>query len=682
MARAIFEDQKALRVDVELGDKERKRLEREIDTTMKNLQKKLLNEGGLKAQIAFGNYLGIDTAGVLEFKGEKALKAGAQHLFDMQNAMDYLEDTFDELPEAWSILNKMFRDALEDLNKMPSTVNGMLASLSSFGLNMAFEDLGGFGDAALADLRVMADEIEKLNRDIKNLDNTADKLRIDKLIQEKLILMNKVATIELDRLYDSAGKIFSMLSRMGIGEGQAMFINKEDLGRLQQADSKIQAIRRQLLDKNNAHRFEEIADQLGRALRKAKSLRDILTGSSRMERNMMIGEVTRDDAIGEITKQFPRLTDYVKSLQDLPIDHLRNLLMTAWNFADKVEDFNDNKNNFGRLAQQSERDSQVNKYKEKYGKGEAFGVSARGTFKEANLSYDEQAYQMVSNANDSMLQGIAKAMIALKSSLEELDPATDEASRALIAEHLVKLERKFGEELVKATENPSEKLAEQTAAFASAMKGEMQSAFSGLFKGEADEGESVWSTFTNRLRDSLVSNLMDTFSEQMVDGVFKGIASVFESSFQDAFGGIGESIGKLIGSVLKTLFSFSEGGPVLAAATGGYISGPGTGTSDSIPAMLSDGEYVINAESTRKYGSLVKAINDDKLRHFAKGGAVSSDRGGSMLQKSADARSKDMTTVNLSITGDVSKQTRKEVFGMLPQLATGINAYNRDKGYR
>jgi len=98
--------------------------------------------------------------------------------------------------------------------------------------------------------------------------------------------------------------------------------------------------------------------------------------------------------------------------------------------------------------------------------------------------------------------------------------------------------------------------------------------------------------------------------------------------------------------------------------------------------MLSDGEYVINAESTRKYGSLVKAINDDKLRHFAKGGAVSSDRGGSMLQKSADARSKDMTTVNLSITGDVSKQTRKEVFGMLPQLATGINAYNRDKGYR
>ncbi len=37
-------------------------------------------------------------------------------------------------------------------------------------------------------------------------------------------------------------------------------------------------------------------------------------------------------------------------------------------------------------------------------------------------------------------------------------------------------------------------------------------------------------------------------------------------------------------------------------ATGGYISGPGTGTSDSIPAYLSNGEYVINAAAVRKLG--------------------------------------------------------------------------------
>jgi len=37
-------------------------------------------------------------------------------------------------------------------------------------------------------------------------------------------------------------------------------------------------------------------------------------------------------------------------------------------------------------------------------------------------------------------------------------------------------------------------------------------------------------------------------------------------------------------------------------ATGGLISGPGTPTSDSIPTMLSNGEYVINASAVKKVG--------------------------------------------------------------------------------
>lgn len=44
-------------------------------------------------------------------------------------------------------------------------------------------------------------------------------------------------------------------------------------------------------------------------------------------------------------------------------------------------------------------------------------------------------------------------------------------------------------------------------------------------------------------------------------------------------------------------------------ASGGYVSGAGTGTSDSIPAMLSNGESVINANSTSLFGGLLSAIN-------------------------------------------------------------------------
>ena len=41
----------------------------------------------------------------------------------------------------------------------------------------------------------------------------------------------------------------------------------------------------------------------------------------------------------------------------------------------------------------------------------------------------------------------------------------------------------------------------------------------------------------------------------------------------------------------------------LMRAAGGEISGPGTGTSDSIPAMLSDGEFVMTARAVRGAGN-------------------------------------------------------------------------------
>lgn len=44
------------------------------------------------------------------------------------------------------------------------------------------------------------------------------------------------------------------------------------------------------------------------------------------------------------------------------------------------------------------------------------------------------------------------------------------------------------------------------------------------------------------------------------------------------------------------------GGSIRRLDFGGHVSGPGTSTSDSIPAMLSDGEYVIKAKSARKIG--------------------------------------------------------------------------------
>lgn len=64
-------------------------------------------------------------------------------------------------------------------------------------------------------------------------------------------------------------------------------------------------------------------------------------------------------------------------------------------------------------------------------------------------------------------------------------------------------------------------------------------------------------------------------------------------------------------------------------ATGGYISGPGTGTSDDVPIWASNGEYMINARSTAKYRRELEAINGGYYEQLR---AAAGYAGGGMVQ--------------------------------------------------
>lgn len=58
-------------------------------------------------------------------------------------------------------------------------------------------------------------------------------------------------------------------------------------------------------------------------------------------------------------------------------------------------------------------------------------------------------------------------------------------------------------------------------------------------------------------------------------------------------------------------------------ASGGHIRGPGSSTSDSILARLSDGEFVVRAAAVRHYGpEMLHALNSKRLPAFATGGEV------------------------------------------------------------
>lgn len=84
----------------------------------------------------------------------------------------------------------------------------------------------------------------------------------------------------------------------------------------------------------------------------------------------------------------------------------------------------------------------------------------------------------------------------------------------------------------------------------------------------------------------------------------------------------------------------------LGHATGGYIAGPGTGTSDSIPAFLSNGEYVLTAEAVQNVGlPLLDAMNSGRVGHFATGGLVRANGSGN---KGAAAPTGGSVTLNVS----------------------------------
>ena len=94
---------------------------------------------------------------------------------------------------------------------------------------------------------------------------------------------------------------------------------------------------------------------------------------------------------------------------------------------------------------------------------------------------------------------------------------------------------------------------------------------------------------------------------------------------------------------------FKDGGMVQQFSAGGAVWGAGTATSDSIPAMLSNGEFVINAASTRRHRALLEAINKNR---YASGGVV-----GVAPQVAALGGGTGGMTVNITINRDGSSDS-------------------------
>lgn len=135
----------------------------------------------------------------------------------------------------------------------------------------------------------------------------------------------------------------------------------------------------------------------------------------------------------------------------------------------------------------------------------------------------------------------------------------------------------------------------------------------------------------SRATASAVTNLLHLkgVAGEVIGGVIADLARLaIQKAVVKAIGG--GFFGLADGGAIADLPGFAEGG-----TPGGRITGPGTGRSDSILAMLgggkgairvSAGEYIINEQATRDYLPLIEAINERRLPRFADGGALSAPR--------------------------------------------------------
>lgn len=106
-----------------------------------------------------------------------------------------------------------------------------------------------------------------------------------------------------------------------------------------------------------------------------------------------------------------------------------------------------------------------------------------------------------------------------------------------------------------------------------------------------------------------------------------GIASASSLPYPANLAAIATTVATVLANVATAISTVKSA----KFATGGKVVGPGTGTSDSIPAQLSNGEYVMTARATRMFEPMLAAMNN-----IGAGVPIASSRNFSVVQNTQD----------------------------------------------
>ena len=239
---------------------------------------------------------------------------------------------------------------------------------------------------------------------------------------------------------------------------------------------------------------------------------------------------------------------------------------------------------------------------------------------EQEMQHIQNLADMSKITADQRIQMENNVLMQRKAQLEE---AKNDAR--LYAKDRIEIETKLAETIKQLNANASttvkggwqqalQEIANQQINFKDAIVGVFGSITDGLTNLITATG-SAKDRFKNFLRDvtnSILKAMTQIIIRGLITKAIMGAIGMGGSSLQHTSSGASyQMIGNTyVGNVPRS---------VAGVATGGYVKGAGTSTSDSIPAMLSNGEYVLRASAVKRIGvPRLNAMNSG----FASGGYV------------------------------------------------------------
>ena len=145
--------------------------------------------------------------------------------------------------------------------------------------------------------------------------------------------------------------------------------------------------------------------------------------------------------------------------------------------------------------------------------------------------------------------------------------------------------------------------------------------------GNLTQSTTATSFALREFSDNGINNATNLLVENVTAGVAEQTVTETTSAALASLSVSAELASAALTQVATSAATSSAASGFTGLAEGGLITGGGTGTSDSIPAMLSNNEYVVQSEKVRQPGALrflekFNRVGMAALKHFADGGLV------------------------------------------------------------